>query len=283
MSLTLRPLSPAIGAEVTGVRLDGDLDEDTAAHILAAWHDHNVLLFRDQELSTEAQLRFARIFGDLERVRTRPEDGDTEQYVLFVANTKVEGKQGVLPDGEMYFHSDQCYYERPCKATILYAIEVPPAGGDTLFANTYAAWATLPVELQQAVWGREALNLYDYDAGATKPAEHARPDAPRFVHPVVARHPDTGRPGLYVNRLMTSEIVGLDKADSDALLARLFDHQEQARFVYEHKWRPGDLVIWDNRSTLHARTDFDPRQTRVLRRVTVKGERPVPPEEYLRA
>ena len=278
MSLTLRPLSPTIGAEVIGVPLDADLDDATVQQIVSAWHDHNVLLFRGQDLSTERQLRFGRAFGELERVRTRPEDGATDQYVMFVANTKVEGKDGVLPDGEMFFHSDQCYYETPCKATILYAIEIPDDGGNTIFANTYDAWSTLPTKLQQRLWGREALNLYDYDAGATKPPEQASPDAPRFIHPVVVRHPDTGRPALYVNRLMTSEVVGMEKEESDALLAELFDHQEQPRFTYEHAWQPGDLVIWDNRATLHARTDFDPDQTRVLRRVTVKGERPSAPD-----
>lgn len=274
--LELRTLSPAIGVEVVGVDLEGGLDPSVFARLVDAWHEHLVLLVRDQELSTEGQLRFGRLFGELERVRTRPEAGDTEQYVMFVANRVVEGKQGVLPDGEMFFHTDQCYYEQPCKATILYSIELPDEGGNTLFANTHLAWDTLPAELKAAVLGRRALNVYDYDAGATKGTGAPNPDAPRFWHPIVTRHPVTGLPALYVNRLMTTRIEGMEPAEGAAVLEALFDHQEQARFVYEHAWRPGDLVIWDNRSTLHARTDFDPTQSRVLRRVTVKGERPDP-------
>lgn len=276
MVLDVRPLSPAIGAEVRGLDLDGDLDASVFEAIVTAWHHHLVLLFRGQDLSTDGQLRFARFFGELERVRTRPEAGDAEQYVMFVANRVVEGKQGVLPDGEMFFHTDQCYYEQPCKATILYSLELPEEGGNTLFANAHAAWEALPPTLQAQAMGRSALNVYDYDAGATKGTTNVSADAPRFVHPVATRHPVTGRPALYVNRLMTAQVEGMDETESAALLQALFDHQEQAAFVYEHVWEPGDLVIWDNRATLHARTDFDAAESRVLRRVTVKGERPVP-------
>lgn len=274
MSLEIRPLSPVIGAEVDGIDLDDDLDPSVFAALVDAWHDNLVLVVRGQDLSTEGQLRFARSFGELERVRTRPEEGDDEQYVMFVANRVVEGKQGVLPDGEMFFHTDQCYYQRPCKATILYSIEVPAAGGNTIFANTHEAWATLDPTLQVKVVNRRALNVYDYDGGATKGTVEPSPDAPRYWHPVVTRHPVTGRPALYVNRLMTTQVEGLEREESAAVLEALFDHQEQDRFVYEHAWQPGDLVIWDNRAVLHARTDFDPTESRVLRRVTVKGEQP---------
>jgi taurine dioxygenase len=271
MGIELRPLSPAIGAEVIGIDVANDVDDVVFEEILSAWHEHLVLLFRGQELSTEEQMVFARRFGELERVRTNPEAGETEQ-VMFVANRVVEGRQGVLPDGEMYFHTDQCYYENPCQATMLYAIEVPTAGGNTLFANAQLAWSELSADLQAQVVGKYALNVYDYEAGATKGTPHVSPDAPRFLHPVVTRHPDTGKPALYVNRLMTAEI---EEGDEDGqLLQTLFEHQEQPQFVYEHIWRRGDLVIWDNRATLHARTDFDRTEARILRRLTVKGDRP---------
>src|SRR5690606_26924401 len=175
---------------------------------------------------------------------------------------------------------DQCYYEEPCQATLLYAIEVPAVGGDTLFADAYGAFATLDRELRDRLWGLRALNVYDYagnptGAGGAGAGGEPDPDAPRAVHPVVIRHPVTGRPALYVNRLMTVRLLDTDPDESAALLGRLFDHQEQDRFVYHHRWRPGDLVLWDNRCVLHARTAFDPAARRILRRVTVRGERPV--------
>jgi taurine dioxygenase len=158
-------------------------------------------------------------------------------------------------------------------ATLLYAIEVPARGGNTLFANMYAAYEALPGDVKQRLTGLAALNVYDYEGNPTKRGA-VRDGAPSFVHPVVRTHPATGRKALYVNRLMTHSIIGLSPDESDDLLTFLFDHQEKKRFVYEHVWTPGDLILWDNRSTLHARSDFDAGERRLLRRVAVLGERP---------
>ncbi len=199
--------------------------------------------------------------------------------VMLVSNIRENGKPiGVLPDGEMFFHSDQCYAERPTMATLLYAVEIPSQGGNTLFANMYAAYDSLPDETKQRLDGLTAMNVYDYATNATvrRPGVPAmQPDAPSYAHPVVRTHPATRRKALYVNRLMTDHIVGMPRADSDRLLETLFDHQEQRRFVYEHVWRPGDLIMWDNRCTLHARTDFPSTERRLLRRVIVQGDKPV--------
>jgi len=277
MSLTVRPLSDALGAEVGGSDLSVEMDRDTFKKILKAWHQHLVLLFRRQNLSSEGQTLFGRLFGDLEEVRSRP--SYESQHLMFVSNVPVEGKEGVLPKGAIQFHFDQCYYERPSKATLLYAIEVPSTGGNTLFANAQMAYEGLPGQIKQQINGLKALHVYDYDSSPTARGREISPDAPSFIHPVVTLHPETGRRGLYVNRLMTHHLVGLPQKRGDELLDYLLNHQESPEFIYEHAWQPGDLILWDNRCTLHARKDFDPGEKRILRRLTVRGERPIGLEE----
>ncbi len=274
MAIAVTPLSEALGAEIAGVDLGRDLDGDTFSRIADAWREHLVLVFRGQRLSTEEQIAFASHFGALQEVRTTPGVSHANPFVMMVSNVKEEDWTGVLPDGEMQLHSDQCYYEVPGKLTMLYALEVPPAGGDTLFANCYSAYESLPGEVKSEIAGLEALNVYDYDANATIRQNEISADAPRFAHPVVTTHPETGRKTLYVNRLMTDHIVGLDPQESRALLDTLIEAVERPDFIYTHVWRVGDVVMWDNRCTLHGRTGFDPSHRRMLRRVVVKGDRP---------
>jgi taurine dioxygenase len=163
---------------------------------------------------------------------------------------------------------------------LLYGIEIPSRGGDTVFANMYAAWETLPEALKQAVLGRKAINIFEYneDAGYGASAMELYPEVPAgakaYAHPVVREHPETGRRALYVNRGMTVCIEGMERAESDALLKQIFDHQERPEFQYSHQWRVGDLLLWDNRCTLHARTDFPADERRLLRRVTLVGDKP---------
>src|SRR5262249_19293765 len=157
---------------------------------------------------------------------------------MLISNIRADGKPiGALPDGEMHFHTDQCHQERPAKASMLYALEVPSTGGNTLFANAYKAYETLPEAVKRRIDGRKALNAYDYDRAATKRGTQLGDGVPCYAHPVVRTHPATGRKALYVNRLMTVRIEGMPQAESDELLDFLFDHQEQRRFVYEHVWR----------------------------------------------
>jgi len=273
--LEIRHLAPAIGAEIRGIDLRSPLDPLTFRAIERIWFERCVLLFRGQNLSEEEQVGFAQRFGELGRLVNQHEGLSRHSAVMLVSNIRENGKLiGALPDGEMFFHSDQCYVEQPCKATLLYAIEIPSAGGNTLFANMHLAYKTLPDPMKHKIAGLMALNVYDYGGSATHRSATVPPDAPRFAHPVVRTHPETGRRALYVNRLMTHSIEGMAPAESDALLKFLFDHQERAEFVYEHVWQPGDLVVWDNRSTLHARTDFSAAERRLLRRAIVLGDRP---------
>src|SRR5919197_2579819 len=279
--MKLRQLAPAIGVEVQGVDLSLPLDDATFREIERAWQAHSVLLFRQQTLNDIQQVEFGARFGELAHTLRDYESGrELHPAIMYVTNEKRDGKYvGALPDGEMFFHSDMCYRERPISATMLYAIAVPPEGGNTIFASTYAAYDALPSELRAQLEGRLAVHRYEpgYGASNVKMAMHVppSPSAHSFAHPILRTHPTTGRKALYVNRLMTESIVGLPREESEALLLRLFEHQERPEFQYEHCWRVGDLVMWDNRSALHARRDFPATHLRKLRRVAVKGERPV--------
>jgi len=273
-TFALRPLSPALGAEISGIDLRDPIDAALKGKLLDAWHEHLIILLRDQVLDEDAQVRFAETFGPPAKITSGRSFSVRHPSVMLISNIRQDGKPiGALPDGEMQFHTDQCHQAVPAKATLLYAMEIPSLGGNTLFANAYAAYATLPADIKARIEGRRALNAYDKDS--TQRTARYDNAASSCWHPVVRTHPATGRKALYVNRLMTREIEGLPHAESDALLEKLFDHQEQQQFVYEHVWRPGDLLMWDNRCTLHARTDFPAGERRLLRRVTILGEKPV--------
>jgi len=274
-ALGVRPLSSALGAEILGIDLHDDIDARVFAQIRDAWHQNLVIVLRGQNMSEEDQVRFAEKFGPPAMIHTK-QFVRNHPAVMLISNIREDGKPiGALPDGEMHFHTDQCHQERPAMASMLYALEVPRAGGNTLFANGYTAYETLPPEIKRRIDGRKALNAYDYETAATKRGTRLSQSVPSYAHPVVRTHPATGRKALYVNRLMTVRIEGLPAQESEDLLAMLFDHQERREFIYEHVWRVGDLVIWDNRCTLHARTDFSPDERRLMRRVTILGEKPV--------
>ena len=267
------PISPALGAEIKGVNLRSPIDDELKQRLLDAWHDHLVLLLRDQDLDEDSQVRFANAFGEPVKVSSGRAFSAKHPSVMLVSNIRENGQAiGALPDGEMHFHTDQCHQEVPAKATILYAMEIPSQGGNTLFANAYAAYEALADDMKAKLEGRRALNAYEKDT--TLRTDNYDNVGASYWHPAVRTHPVTGRKALYVNRLMTREIEGLPRQESDELLAFLFDHQEEPQFVYEHVWRPGDVVMWDNRCTLHARTDFSADERRLLRRVTILGEKP---------
>jgi taurine dioxygenase len=272
-----RALSPMTGFEVTGVDVSRSFDAAMVAALEEIWFRTGVILFRDQVISEDEQVRFASYFGEPSMRLLNRHDGTSKHHpgVMFISNIRENGQLiGALPDGEMMFHSDQCYIERPAMASMLYAIEIPSKGGNTLFGNMYAAWDALSPAMQSRLLGLRAMNVYDYGANPTQRGE-VTADALQQAHPVVRTHPRTGRRALYINRLMTHYIVDMPRAESDALLAELFDHLENPAWVYEHVWRPGDLLMWDNRCTVHARSDFDASERRLMRRCTVLGDVPV--------
>jgi len=273
------PLSNAIGAEIRGIDLSEPLDATIVSKISEAWHRHLVLLFRDQELDLKAHTRFAEYFGVVGKhfrpKEIRNEAPELGPNVMLVSNIRENGKPiGSLPDGEMMFHSDTPYREQPDKATTLYAIEIPSTGGNTLFANCYLAAETLPDHVKQKLLGRKAVHVFEYGA-VTKSGKFDREAGRHWAQPVFRKHPATGKSALYVSELMTEEIVGLPEAESREILEFLFKHQAQPQFQYEHVWKPRDLIAWDNRCSIHARTDFPSNQRRKLRRLTIKDESPV--------
>ena len=274
-TMQTRPLSAALGAEIMGIDLSEPISDELFAKIQDCWHQNLVVLFRDQHLSEADQVRFAERFGPLAVSHTRRYT-TANPAVMLISNIRENGKQiGALPDSEMQFHSDQCYQEKPAMASMLYAIEIPSVGGNTLFANAYKAYETLSDDIKRRLDGRKAMHAYDYDSASMKRGTRIKEGVPHFAHPAVRTHPATGRKALYVNRLMTIAIEGLPEAESDELLNLLFEHQEKAAFIYEHVWRVNDLLMWDNRCALHARSDFSSGERRLMRRVTVLGERPV--------
>lgn len=277
--LTFRPLSPAIGVEAIGVDLSAPLDPAVAAALRAAWAEHSILLIRGQELSEEDQFRFARHFGPI-AARPRP-PVEKRGYVpdpnnpmhLVTDRVDADGRRlGSLGHGEMWFHTDKCYVANPHRASLLYAIEIPAEGGHTKFASLYTAYELLDPDLKKTLEGRRALQVYDYTKTRVAGIDQRLEDLLHHWQPVFVTNPDTGRRALYVNRLMTASIEGLEPEVSRDLLDRLCDLIEQPDNIYEHVWRPGDIIVWDNLSSLHARTDWPDDQRRTLRRCTVEGD-----------
>jgi len=268
-----QPLAPLIGVEILDVDLREDLSRDVFEAIRDAWRANCIILFRNQTLDEAAQVKFAQRFGELGKVLHKHNGRSSLPGVMYVSNIRENGQLiGALPDGEMYFHSDQCYIEHPSDGTMLYSMEVPSVGGNTIFANMFAAYDALPDAMKQKLEGLRALNVYDYENAATVRGSEPKEGVPSFAHPIVRTHSTTGRKALYVNRLMTHHVLGMDADESQQLLDYLFDHQEQRQFIYEHVWKPGELLMWDNRSSLHARSDFSAAERRLMRRTVVVKE-----------
>lgn len=274
--LQIRQLTRHIGAEIRGLDLKQRPDDETITHIYRTWLDHLVLVFPDQNLSQEDLLRVTGYFGELGHL-SRPAKYHPPGFsrvlpgIMLISNIRENGEPiGALPDGEMMFHHDMIHSEVPSKATLLYSVEIPSTGGNTLFASGYAAYETFDPDLRARLEGRRALHHYNY--GMTqRSGDHGVAAFNECVHPVFRTHEETRRKAIYVNRLMTVKITDMGAHDSDALLNVLFDHAEKPEFIYEHVWRKGDLLMWDNRCSSHARTDFPAGERRLMLRTTVLG------------
>jgi taurine dioxygenase len=280
LNITVTPLSRACGAEIRGVDLTKQLSESTVRAIKAAWDRHLVLVFHGQHITQEQQLRFAAYFGELGNRKKAPEalrdraEGihQDNEKVLLVTNIIVDGQPiGAFGEGEFWFHIDSGYSARPYKYTFLHALELPTIGGNTLFSNMYEAYEAVPAALKERLRGRRALHIHEYNRA--KQASHAGDigGIPHAHHPVFITHPDTGRKSLFVDRLMTVRIEGVSEGESEAILGTLYDIGERREQIYEHVWQLGDLLMWDNRCTIHARTYFPKGERRLLRRCTVEG------------
>ena len=280
MSLTTKPLSPALGVEILGLDVSEPLDEKVRDEILTEFYRHVALLFRGQNMTVEQQNRFTTTFGDIgkrtvgPRLRKSADDIYTTP-VMVVSNIKKDGKPlaGASANGdrEMGFHQDTAFHEIPDHVTILYGIEVSATGGHTMVTNQYAAYDSVPADLKARLEGRQVLQVYDYQRH-TVDHDIDLSGARHYVQPIFITHPVTGRRALYVNRMMSVRIEGMERAESDAILSDLFDITEDPSFRYEHVWELGDLLMWDNFCSIHARTFYPDSERRLLRRTTVAGK-----------
>ena len=280
--MQITPINDAIGACVDGVDLAAGFDYETFAAMHKAWLDRCVLLFRGQTLTPNGLTAFAARFGPLEPPPSSEKDlrgdagADEARDMWIISNVVENGKAiGALGAGEAEWHSDMTYLDVPPTASVLYGHEVPPTGANTSFANMYAAWGQMPADLRAAVTGRQALHNSSYtSAGELRKGMDDVTDvraAPGTVHPMVITHPENGRQALFLGRRTNAYIKGMEVADSEVLLDRIWDYAAADRFSYSHQWQPGDVLIWDNRSTLHRRDAFDPKARRILWRCQIAG------------
>ena len=274
--ISVLPLAGALGAEVRGVDLTR-ADKEAWSEIKAAFLDRLVLTFPDQALDPKAIAKVSENFGPL-GFYPFAEGLPEEPHVFAIVKEPHETKN--FGEG---WHSDTTYTERPPMATVLYSVEVPPYGGDTLFANMYLAYESLSDGMKTALQGLHALNSAAHRKGGGRAAGNAYQSVKLVgqdnmnldaVHPVVRTHPETGRKALYVNPGHTDHIVGMDAAESRALLDELFAHATDDAFVYRHKWSLHDLVFWDNRCLMHIADPALPGYDRHMHRTTVEGDRP---------
>jgi taurine dioxygenase len=280
------PTGGALGAEIRGVDLTS-LDDRRFTALKHAWHRHQVILIRGQSLRDQDLIAFSRRFGDLDwapvqETGRRFVEGLPEIYI--VSNVKVDGEPiGSLGAGEAVWHTDMSYLDVPPMASMLHALEVPPTGGNTSFCSMYAIYNALPAETKRRIANLKIKHDGTYNSGGYLRQGVTATDDPRTspgaVHPLVCTHPDTGRKMLYLGRRRNAYLVGLELADSEALLDELWQFVEQpelrSKFSWEHVWRVGDLVMWDNRCTMHRRDPFDDASRRIMHRTQIKGsERP---------
>ncbi|MDA1325789.1 MAG: TauD/TfdA family dioxygenase [Proteobacteria bacterium] len=274
MTIRIEMLSPALGAEVTGIDLREPVDDAARKTVLEAWYEHHLLVFPGQVLNDADHLRACEIFGAIQPERLNPHlADDANPAVHFVSNIREDG---ILPHGDIVFHMDQMQYDKPSQAMSLCGIDIPSKGGETKFSNSHLAYDALPDDVKKRLEGLRAENAYlYYSPNMMRKVAAREEEAPRAIHPVIRTHPVTGRKAIYVNRLLSDRIIGMDVAESDALLGILFRQIEEDRFIYEHTWRVGDVLVWDNRSLLHARNTYDSKnERRQLRRIAIVGDVP---------
>jgi len=284
MDFEIRPLSEGFGAEVVGLDLARPLSEENFDRVRRAWFGSGIIVFRDQNLTPDQQVAFSRRFGPLIiHVMDQFLLPDHPEILLISNKKRADGTPVGFEDAGRYWHSDISYVDKPALGSLLYAVEIPPEGGDTMFADMKRALEALPAETRQRIDGLRARHSYTHSYAQKQTIEGGRPairadqqsKLADVTHPLVRTVEDTGAQTLFVNPGFTYEIEGMDAADSDALLAELFEFSTRPEFVYVHKWRPHDMLCWDNRSVMHHATMYDPAHTRHMHRTTIEGSRPV--------
>ncbi len=293
--LLSKPLSRTIAAEIKELDLSKPLNEKTCQEVLEAFLKYQVLVFRNQFLTPEQYLQLAQYFGELEPFFLSQYNLPDYPNIYVLSNVKKKGKLIGRYGAGTHWHSDHTYQTAPASATFLYALEVPPEGGDTLFINNYESYNSLSQEMKQRLQGLKAIHRYQrkehiYTAENNlseqmkqKIAAHLEKEekevkcdrtnkqVPDVVHPVVRTHPITGRKALYLNEAMTIGIVGMAELEGQKLLQELCTHAVKNASIYRHKWQVGDVLVWDNPSVMHSGTYADPQYPRTLYRLTIQG------------
>ena len=277
-TIQVAPISDAGGASITGVDLSAPLTATEISTIRDAFLEYGMIVIRDQDIDGADQLRFCEYMGGT-AIRGKPadqraDDGDASYggSVHLVTNLTEDGKPlGSFGDGEVWFHHDGSFKEIPYAATVLYGMAVTSTGGETVFANMYLAYDRLSDDMKARLEGLRALNVYDYASTGRVDLDQDISHINHWVHPMVIRHPDTGRKALYISPLITARVEDVPPQESDTLLAELFDYINDDSLIFEHKWRVGDLAMMDNRCMTHARRDFPAGEPRMLRRTMVEG------------
>ena len=276
--IAVRPTGAGVGAEIAGLDLRSIDDSDFAA-IRRAFVEHSVLLFRGQRLSDDDLVAFSRRFGALDQAPVQENgrrfvDGKPEIYI--VSNVIENGVAiGSLGAGEAVWHTDMSYLADPPMASMLYALEIPPDGGNTDFCNMYSGYAALPEAVKRRVAGLKIKHDGTYNSGGYLRAGVTASDDPRTspgaIHPLVCTHPESGRRCLYLGRRRNAYIVDLPLGESEALLDELWAYATRDEYTWYNTWRVGDVVLWDNRCTMHRRDPFDPAARRIMHRTQIKG------------
>ncbi len=276
-SHTIRKLSSSFGIEISGIDLSKDISAMDQMVIRELWAKHQLLLFRGQSLREEDLVRTSRYISDFEIHIRREYLSDENPEILLVSNIKKDGRSvGILSDTEVGWHYDQIYLPRPAVGSMLMAVKLPSSGGQTSFADMTAAFEALPDEIKSKINGTKAVQSYEafnaqFSVTTNKTQKKLSPD---IEQPLVRTHPISGRKALYICPGMTTQIVGMDAHESAEMLDYLFDFSVRPKFVYTHNWQMGDVLLWDNASTMHRREPFDGNDERLMKRTTI-----LPPED----
>jgi taurine dioxygenase len=281
MTLRVKGLDAPLGAEISGINLSSSITPSDLETIENVWRERLVVVFHDQQLSAPQLIAFSKNFGELDPPGPNPYGQPflkDHPELNVISNVVENGKpMGNLGDGEAVWHADMTYVEVPPKAAMLHSLEVPPpeAGGNTYFANMIAAYDALPADLKKSATGKIAVHdASTNSAGMLRKGYKEVSDVRQTVgahHPLIRTEPGTGRKALFLGRRPNAYVVGLDITESEALLNALWAHATQSRFTLCHRWKVGDLLMWNNLSVLHRRDPFDPKTRRVMHRSQIKG------------
>jgi alpha-ketoglutarate-dependent taurine dioxygenase len=283
--LTVRKLHPALGAEVRGIDMRHSLDPSTARELHDAWMEHLVLVFPGQNVTDSDHVAFTRYFGEPEIFHQKIIRSERVKEIFRVSNVSEDGIL-MPPDHPtvqqvalaQFWHTDSSYREIPCTGALLHGVEVSRTGGETQFTNMYQVYDALPESLKRQVQGRKAQHNFGHmhtQANLKPLTAEEQAAMPPVWQPMVRKHPITGRNALYISPIYNDQVEGMTPVDGKRLIAELTAIAADSRFVYTHRWETDDVLMWDNRCTMHQVTPFDPRERRVMHRTTIMGQDPV--------